>query len=195
MVKHILFVCTGNTCRSPLAEGLLRKMAKQSTLALTIRSAGVSAVDGAPVSKHSSAILRNLGFRESQVSRSLTAELIDWADLILTMTKSHKRVVVQRHPEAVGKVFTLKEYADDQDEGQQQAQERESFFAELQMKHALNQPISQAEWQRARQLEQALPDHDIADPFGGTREDYEQCAEEIEVCLEKLLRKIDKMDG
>lgn len=192
MVKHILFVCTGNTCRSPLAEGLLRTMAEQAGLSLDIRSAGVAAVDGVPVSKHSGDILREKGFPESLSSRSLTAELVAWAELILTMTEGHRRLVVQQYPQAVEKVFTLKEYTLDDPALLEKLKERESFFAELRMKQALNQPISEAEWQRARELEQTAPDFDIADPFGGSRDDYERCAVEIEDCLRKLIEKIRK---
>lgn len=190
MVKNILFVCTGNTCRSPLAEGLLRTMAEQSGLALDIRSAGVSAVDGLPVSKHSADILREKGYDKSMSSNSITSELIQWSDLILTMTGGHKRSVVQQYPQAVEKIYTLKEYVEDDPAVLDQMRERESFFAELQVKHALNQPISEGEWKRARELERNGPNFDIADPYGGTREDYERCAAEIEACLRKLIGKI-----
>lgn len=54
---HILFVCTGNTCRSPMAEGLLRKLAKERGIDLEVRSAGVSAISGTSISRHVAAIL------------------------------------------------------------------------------------------------------------------------------------------
>ena len=58
-MQRILFICTGNTCRSPMAEGLLRKLAAERGLKLEVKSAGVSAVDGMPVSRHTAAILRD----------------------------------------------------------------------------------------------------------------------------------------
>ena len=62
---RILFVCTGNTCRSPLAEGLLRIRVHQEGLAAEVRSAGVSAVTGGPISRNSASILQEAGFKES----------------------------------------------------------------------------------------------------------------------------------
>lgn len=190
MVKNILFVCTGNTCRSPLAEGLLRTMAGQAGLALDIRSAGVSAIDGLPVSKHSADILSAKGYDRELLSQSLSGELVHWADLILTMTGSHKRAVVQQYPQAVEKIYTLKEYAEDDPDVLSRMREKEALFAELQVKHALKQPISGAELERARELERSGPQFDIADPYGGTRKDYEQCAAEIEGCLRKMIGKL-----
>jgi protein arginine phosphatase len=189
--KHILFVCTGNTCRSPLAEGLCRMMAKREGMSLDVRSAGVSAMDGSPVSRHSGDILRTKGAAEGLAgSRFLRKEEINWAHLILTMTMSHKRSVIERHPEAVDKVFTLKEYGLDDPAVLRAIAERESFLSELELKHALGQPISKEERERLARMNLSIPDFDIADPFGGSRMDYEAAAKEIEAALKGLLRKL-----
>ncbi|WP_311198795.1 arsenate reductase/protein-tyrosine-phosphatase family protein [Paenibacillus hexagrammi] len=60
---RILFVCTGNTCRSPLAEGLLRIKVQKEGLAAEVRSAGVSAFTGGDISANSASILQEAGFR------------------------------------------------------------------------------------------------------------------------------------
>lgn len=189
--KRILFVCTGNTCRSPLAEGLCRMMAKREGMTVEVRSAGVSAADGAPVSRHSADILRTKGASEGvQASRYLRRDEISWADLILTMTMSHKRAVIERHPEAVDKIFTLKEFALDDPETIAAIEAHESLASDIQMKLALGQAVSLEEKEKLRRMSRSAPDFDIADPYGGSRADYEDAAREIEQALVRLLRKL-----
>jgi protein-tyrosine-phosphatase len=187
---HILFVCTGNTCRSPLAEGMLRMMAQREQAQLEVRSAGVSAVDGAPISRNSGTILQELGFQGIMRSNTLAEENMNWAHVILTMTVNHKRTVIQRHPDAVDKVFTLKEFVEDDPHILAAIQQREQLAAEIQMKSALSQPISSEELSLIRRLEDAVPDYDISDPFGGSLDSYRVTASEIEQSLTKLLHKL-----
>lgn len=195
MSKRILFVCTGNTCRSPLAEGLLREMAKRAGFPLEVQSAGIAAAEGGPVSRHSSDILKEKGaFTAGSSSRMLTRRMVDDSELILTMTMSHKRAVIQRFPEAVDRVFTLKEYAVTDAAVLQLVQEREQLVSELEMKLALGQTVTREEKERLFRLELELPDSDIADPFGGGRQDYELAAEEIEECLSRVLQKLQSSD-
>jgi protein-tyrosine-phosphatase len=106
-VKHILFVCTGNTCRSPLAEYLLRDKAGQE---LEVRSAGIAAFDGSPAAANVQTLLVEKGIQPHHTSQTITPELIEWADLILTMTKNHKQVVHKNFPHSANKLHTLKEY-------------------------------------------------------------------------------------
>ncbi|RXT08686.1 low molecular weight protein arginine phosphatase [Ammoniphilus sp. CFH 90114] len=107
---NLLFVCTGNTCRSPMAEGLMRKLVEREGLKVEVQSAGVAAYAGTPASVHTSTILRARGIESQHASQPVTSELVSWADLILTMTMSHKQVVAGQFPEAQGKLYTLKEY-------------------------------------------------------------------------------------
>jgi protein-tyrosine-phosphatase len=88
---NILFVCTGNTCRSPMAEALARaELARRDWHHVDVGSAGVAALDGQPASEHTIAVLRNHAMNaEHHRSRSLTPDLVAWADLILAMSRSH----------------------------------------------------------------------------------------------------------
>jgi protein-tyrosine-phosphatase len=187
---RILFVCTGNTCRSPLAEGMLRHMLQREQIDAEVRSAGVSAVSGSPISSHSSAILKEAGIQDNLTSRALDQTDIEWADLILTMTMGHKATVIHRHPYAVEKIFTLKEFVEDDPDMLAAAEVREKLAVDLQMKQALSQPITDEERTRMARLNRSISDYDISDPFGGSLNTYRITADEIELYLKKLLIKL-----
>lgn len=104
---NIYFVCTGNTCRSPMAEAILR--AKQLD-GINVRSAGVFAMDGGTISANAETLILEQELPYTPTSRQLSREDVQWADLILTMTASHKRAVCETFFGAEGKTFTLKEY-------------------------------------------------------------------------------------
>ncbi|MDU0205623.1 low molecular weight protein arginine phosphatase [Paenibacillus sp. MAH-36] len=190
LMLRILFVCTGNTCRSPLAEGLLRIRVHQEGLAAEVRSAGVSAMTGTPISRNSATLLQEAGFKEPIRSLAIQESEVKWADLILTMTMGHKRSVIQRYPDAIDKIFTLKEYVEDDQRILQAIEEREKLVTELQLKQALSQTVTVEERNRIYLLEDAIPDYDISDPFGGPLEVYRQTANEISGSLDKLVKKL-----
>jgi protein arginine phosphatase len=190
-MKRILFVCTGNTCRSPMAEGLMRSLAVREGLkGLEIRSAGVAAYPGMPISDHAASVLRDRGAEPVSGSTELSQELIEWADLVLTMTSSHKRHTIQLYPATVDKVFTLKEYVHADPEGEQRLAELESLLSELQLKQALGEPISDEDRVRLSALQQQQRSPDIEDPFGGSIRQYRSSADEIEQCLRLLAAKL-----
>ncbi len=190
-MHHILFVCTGNTCRSPMAEGFMRKLAKERGISVDVRSAGVAAVDGMSMSRHAEAVLRDHQIQDQITSSSLTADLLNWADLVLTLTGSHKQHVLARFPSAAGKVYTLKEFAENDQQILNDLEELDQLYASIEIRRSLGESIDAADHQRLIEIQQRIPGFDIVDPFGGTRDDYEFAAADIRKALEKLLDKLE----
>ena len=109
-MKTVLFVCTGNICRSPMAEGLFRHATKGRG-DYRVFSAGVGAVDGLPPSEHAVLALRELNIDIThQRSRMLTPDLVRQADYIFGMTHSHVDAVMLLFPMAAEKTFLLREF-------------------------------------------------------------------------------------
>lgn len=109
-MKKILFVCTGNTCRSPLASALLKVKAAEI---VEVKSAGVHAVPKMPASDGTKAILEEKNISFEHEATPLSKELLRWADLVLTMSNSHKQFIYSMFPdEKKEHVYTLKEYVD-----------------------------------------------------------------------------------
>jgi glycine hydroxymethyltransferase len=109
-MKTILFICTGNICRSPMAEALFRH-AVRGRGEFRVISAGIGAVDGQPPTHHSVNAMRELGIDISaQRSRALTTELVRSADLILGMTHGHVDTVALMYPKMAEKTFLLREF-------------------------------------------------------------------------------------
>ncbi len=106
---NILFVCTGNTCRSPMAAVLMDKIAVEKNLNVRIDSAGIFAAAGQRASANAVKAVGEMGADLSEhVSKPITRELLDKSDVILAMTEEHKRLL---QTEAGDKVYTLCEYA------------------------------------------------------------------------------------
>src|SRR5665213_3519178 len=115
-MKTILFVCTGNICRSPMAEGLFRH-ATQGRADCRVMSAGVGAMEGQPPSAHAVRALKELGVDIShQRSRMLTPDLVEQADYIFGMTHSHVDSITLLFPHAAEKTFLLREFDETLDE-------------------------------------------------------------------------------
>ncbi|WP_125776231.1 low molecular weight phosphatase family protein [Antribacter gilvus] len=109
MTFTVLAVCTGNICRSPALEALLRHSLDGSVV---VASAGTHAVVGSPVSPPMDDLLTASGVDASDfVARQLTAGIIREADLVLALTTAHRAWIVDREPAAVRRTLTLRELA------------------------------------------------------------------------------------
>src|SRR5258707_8300616 len=109
-MKTVLFVCTGNVCRSPMAEGIFRR-AVQGRSDYRVFSAGLGAMEGQPPSAYAVDAVKELGIDISnQRSRMLTPEVVQQADYIFGMTHSHLDTVMLLYPHAAEKTFLLREF-------------------------------------------------------------------------------------
>jgi protein-tyrosine-phosphatase len=111
-VKHVLFVCTGNTCRSPMAEGLFRK-AVEGRRDFEVGSAGIAATKGTPCNPETAALLKKRGmtlegFGSRQVSESLLAK----ATHVFAMTLGHLQTLEARFPQHSDKFYLVCEFAE-----------------------------------------------------------------------------------
>lgn len=109
---NILLVCTGNTCRSPMAEGILKKLASGDRR-FHILSGGLFAMEGEPASTNAVQALSEMGIDISaHTAKNVHEQVIRDADLILTMTQAHKDMLIARFGrEAAQKTDTLMSYA------------------------------------------------------------------------------------
>lgn len=109
MIK-VLFVCTGNTCRSPMAEAILKS---KNIHGIEVKSAGVYASKGQEASTYATEILREHRIMHKHSTTPLSEEELDWATYIFTMTEGHKSIITQSFPKTLDKIFTLKEFVFD----------------------------------------------------------------------------------
>lgn len=114
MSQHfkVLTVCTGNICRSPLAEQLIGK-ALADVPEVSVKSAGTKAMVGSGMPPHSLDLAHqyNVAEPESHVSRQMTADGLESADLILAMDRDHRRAIAEMSPRVARRVFTIREFA------------------------------------------------------------------------------------
>src|SRR5210317_849114 len=112
MIRHILVICVGNICRSPMAEALLQR-ALRGQDGITVESAGLGALVGHPASDYSIELMDEMGIDiTSHRARQIHPDMVHDADLVLVMEAGHKRAIDDADPSARGKVYRLGEWQD-----------------------------------------------------------------------------------
>lgn len=202
---NILFVCTGNTCRSPMAEAIMKSKWPEES----VKSAGVFAGKGEPMASNSEVVLREKNLTLDHETAQITEEMLEWADLVLTMTDRHKQTLTLQYPNYESKYYTLKEYVLVDDLKWQELKESYSAFEEKrshilregmdklnnhQMEEKLNRELEE-DMRKIEQMERGFPDINISDPFGGNVNIYRETRDELEKHIELLVEKLENRDN
>jgi protein-tyrosine phosphatase len=176
--SSILVVCSGNLCRSPLAEALLRRLLEErfGSEAPMVRSAGTIAIAGSAATPQSVRVAAEHGLDTStHTAARLEREMIGRADLIVAMAAEHRDQVAMIDPEAIARTFTLKELV--------------RLLGELPAPPAeasLVDRIGEADELRGHSLG-IVGDDDIVDPIGSPIETYRAVAWELSTWIQDLV--------
>ncbi|MCL2404410.1 MAG: low molecular weight protein arginine phosphatase [Defluviitaleaceae bacterium] len=107
----VVFVCTGNTCRSPMAAAMATQIFASAGINAEVYSAGVNAMNNQPASRHAVKVMEEGGLcLLSHKAAVVSGDMLDTAALVLTMTGSHRAVLLADYPAVKGKIYTLAEY-------------------------------------------------------------------------------------
>lgn len=172
----LLVVCTGNICRSPVAEAALRSALPED---FVVSSAGTHAAVGRPAPQETlDFVSRELGIDLVHVGQQLTKQQAESADLIITMTREHRAWVANMAPRAVRRTFTLREL--------------DEIFA-LSTAKAPAETLRDIAVDASRlrsQVGTAGAELDISDPFGGPPAGYESSFQEVLASSQRVANAI-----
>jgi protein-tyrosine phosphatase len=175
---EILMLCTGNTCRSPMAAALLSRRLDDAGVKAGVTSAGLL-FDGKPATDHGQAVMATRGLDTSgHRSRKLQSDIVGGADLLVGMARSHVREAVALVPDVWPRSFTLKEIVRRGEErgGPAPDESLADWLARLHFGRRLSDLLGDS------------AEDDVADPIGGPLESYERTAAELDDLTARLAR-------
>lgn len=179
---RILTVCTGNICRSPMAERLLQSsLDEQFPGQFIVESAGTGALVGNPIDPQVAAFIDASGANtENFAARQLTAQILERQDLILALTREHRSRVVEMSPLTLRKTFTLREFA----RLLPTIQIDQSLQGSDRWKFALPKAL------RAKSAQPGeLQDDDIVDPYKRSDDVYAQMRAGLTLAISEILAR------
>ena len=188
----VLFVCTGNICRSPLAEQLLDHSI--NTPDIVTYSAGTEAMVGQPMPEIQQSIARELGIESPEEHRGqqLTPEHIERADLILTMERAHRSNVVQQVPRALRRTFTFRELA----RVSQVVPDEDLVFESDSLVDRLKVLVEAAAINRGIAVPLETPeDDDIVDPYKRSKQTYLESRDQLVEAMTAVAHYLNRAAG
>src|SRR5919201_6306261 len=174
-MASILLVCTGNVCRSPVAEAMVRSTLSRKLGDETpkVSSAGTAGWEGSPATREAVHAAAERGVDISRhVARRLDPAMVGDADLVLCMGRAHCEEIVEEHPADAGKVFTLKEFV--------RLVEEENVIGDRPAGDSLAQRVALADGRRRGGFTGNPLDEDITDPLGLPLDAFRAVAWELE---------------
>ena len=164
MSLAVLFVCTGNICRSPAAERLFRAGLRTGAL-LTVSSAGTSGLTGYPIDGPTARALQELGIdTDGHRARRVEREMLRASDLVLTAAVEHRAAVLRAEPSLLSRAFTLREFGHLSAESTEARPPADPTDAELRAR------VAAIARQRGLAGPSGRTENDIADPYGAPLE-------------------------
>jgi protein-tyrosine-phosphatase len=171
----VLFVCTANQCRSPMAEALAAQEIRRRGLHLEVASCGVRAVPGIPMTPAAEEALRRRDVHvEPHLSRAFDLDLAERADLITTMERDHLLSIAEHGMEPLSRTFPLRELV-----RIGTAREPDEPVRTWALRMDAERPPGQAL--------RVDPADDVADPIGRSARHYRRCASDLAELVDRLL--------
>ncbi len=185
-----------------MAEALVKDKIPE----VEVQSAGIFAVNGQQASPKAMEALKQKQIDMNHSSQPITTKLLNWADVVLTMTTQHKQSLIMEYPNFQDKYYTLKEYVSEADKeiwGKLKKlyaayEEKRSLFIQ-ENQHKLDNSLLAKKIQdhlahdieQIRRLEANLINYDISDPFGGDMQIYQETLNELEENIDLLQKKLN----
>ncbi|CAN5578085.1 hypothetical protein BH10ACT3_BH10ACT3_17110 [soil metagenome] len=185
----ILTICTANVCRSPMAEHLLRHALREhigraAGVDWAVRSAGTHVTNGSTMHELAREALSERGIStEPAPARQATKAMLDRADLILTASRPQRAWIVERQPNSVRRVFTMRQFARLCAAGRAEGDGQPvRVGTDLMRRVAVGR----------MKLQPVAEEHDtIADPIGGDLREFQACARLIDDCIDQIFGPAD----